>query len=126
MTRAPSSFTSSELSEATTATARCSRSQSVEFCLVMTAQWSGFLAAKAGPVGLPEPPVLQARDRSGRDLRARSLNRHGQPLRQGFPERPALHIQRTDNRWLTVCLFLKPDGVLRLPLPDKYQRLSLH
>ena len=28
-------------------------------------------------------------------------------------------------RWLAACLFLKPDGVLRLPLCGKYQRLSL-
>ena len=70
---------------------------------------------------LPDPALLQACDRSGRHLRARGLNCHGQPLRQGFSERPALHIQRSDNRWLAACLFLKPDGVLRLPLRDKYQ-----
>ena len=40
-------------------------------------------------------------------------------LRQGFSERPALHIQCADHRWLAACLFLKPDGVLRLPLRGK-------
>ena len=123
---------------ATAATARCSRSQSVEFCLVATARWSGFRRQRRARSSgtridvqslFPQQtrsPVLRACARSGRHLRACGLNRHGQPLRQGFSERPALHIQRSDNRWLAVCLFLKPDGVLRLPLRDKYQRLSLH
>ena len=73
-----------------------------------------------------DPPFLQACGRSGRHVRACGLNRHRQTPRQGFSERPALHIQRSDNRWLAARLFLKPDGVLRLPLRDKYKRLSLN